>query len=514
MGVTTVASRRAAACPQGNSCRGRLKTKLVHHRRFTTGEQATCEIREYIAFFYNRIRKQARPGDLSPAAFSQQYHARQMAAQLTGLDDLPSTSLFRQLFSMHSIIAVPASKRVPPLFDGSAKGRERPVPGVMALAMVVSSSLLGCGQPERVAAVPTAVLESLQQRLDKTLPGFGLTDYPSDTPDHIPKGYAMVLLGEIDRGRVIGAGGVPDPGPAAGFWLLDHADQNGDGVIGWGVPVAWDAYGDGSVNPANTEYTIATAIVIHALLDWMEASPQAPRQRIVDVVGNALLPYLDPLMRTPAGLLPYSLRDSDRPYDTFNPAAYLAGQMQRFSRMTPDAKMSSKLRAAADATMQVLLDQRQITPDGAGWYWNYSIQESVANDLPHASYIVDGIITYMAYAGRLSDSFERAKVSAHLMDFPDSATGAVRAWPRFRPDVTVPARLYDLGIAMHVACAEPALTSMRGILFAQLPAYRDADGHYRKYPMATDQRNLVVTEYENYLFRGLASCAAKAPRQR
>lgn len=30
--------------------------------------------------FYNRIRKQARLGYLSPAAFSQQYYAKQMAA--------------------------------------------------------------------------------------------------------------------------------------------------------------------------------------------------------------------------------------------------------------------------------------------------------------------------------------------------------------------------------------------------------------------------------------------------
>ena len=38
------------------------------------------EIAEHIEIFYNRIRKQARLGYLSPAAFRQQYHARQMAA--------------------------------------------------------------------------------------------------------------------------------------------------------------------------------------------------------------------------------------------------------------------------------------------------------------------------------------------------------------------------------------------------------------------------------------------------
>ena len=62
------------------SCWGSLKTELIHHRRFATREQAKREITEYIEIFYNRIRKQARLGHLSPAAFSQQYYAIRMAA--------------------------------------------------------------------------------------------------------------------------------------------------------------------------------------------------------------------------------------------------------------------------------------------------------------------------------------------------------------------------------------------------------------------------------------------------
>ncbi len=62
------------------SCWGILKTELVHHCRFASREQAKRDITEYIEIFYNRIRKQARLGHLSPAAFSQQYYAMQMAA--------------------------------------------------------------------------------------------------------------------------------------------------------------------------------------------------------------------------------------------------------------------------------------------------------------------------------------------------------------------------------------------------------------------------------------------------
>ena len=59
---------------------GALKTELVHHQRFSTREEAQREIIEYIEIFYNRIRKQARLGYLSPAAFNQTYYAAKIAA--------------------------------------------------------------------------------------------------------------------------------------------------------------------------------------------------------------------------------------------------------------------------------------------------------------------------------------------------------------------------------------------------------------------------------------------------
>lgn len=62
------------------SCRGSLKTKLVHHRRFSTRELANREITEYIVIFHNRTRRQARSGHLWPASFSQRYYAMQVAA--------------------------------------------------------------------------------------------------------------------------------------------------------------------------------------------------------------------------------------------------------------------------------------------------------------------------------------------------------------------------------------------------------------------------------------------------
>ena len=59
---------------------GALKSELVHHRRFSTREQARREIDEYLEIVYNRIRQQARLGYFSHAALNQKYYARKIAA--------------------------------------------------------------------------------------------------------------------------------------------------------------------------------------------------------------------------------------------------------------------------------------------------------------------------------------------------------------------------------------------------------------------------------------------------
>jgi transposase InsO family protein len=59
---------------------GTLKNELIHHRHYKTREQAIREITEYIEVFYNRQRRQARLGYLSPAVYERQFYARQAAA--------------------------------------------------------------------------------------------------------------------------------------------------------------------------------------------------------------------------------------------------------------------------------------------------------------------------------------------------------------------------------------------------------------------------------------------------
>ncbi len=57
-----------------------LKNECMHHRRFTKRAQAWQAMTASNASFDQRQRQQARPGDLLPAAFTQQFYSAQRAA--------------------------------------------------------------------------------------------------------------------------------------------------------------------------------------------------------------------------------------------------------------------------------------------------------------------------------------------------------------------------------------------------------------------------------------------------
>jgi hypothetical protein len=384
-----------------------------------------------------------------------------------------------------------------------------------ALLGVLAACGLGCAKPASAPAArdaETAVASELHAAFPKDRPGFGITDYPGHAEGDVPKAYAMVLLAELARLDSGWRSADANLARVAGAWLLEHADSNRDGTVGWGLPVAWDAYEDGSTNAAHTEYTISTAIVVDALLSWAEVDAQAPDARIRSVVAAALAPYLETQRASPSGMAPYSLAEADRRYDTFNPAAYLAGQMQRFSLQLSDRRQRARHAAAADAAMRALLQHKQVAANGS-WYWNYSVQQALPNDLPHAGYVIAGIRAYAEYGGRLGEQFDGYAVLSHLRDFRGSG-GEVRAFPAFATALEQPARSYDLGFALHLACSEPSVVSFSQTLLDAVSRYRTPQARYLKLPRGTPAApELVVNEYEAYLYRGVTTCALQRQAQ-
>jgi len=59
---------------------GTLKQELIHHRHYSSRQEAIRDITEYIEIFYNRQRLQAKLGFLAPAAYAQKYYAGLLAS--------------------------------------------------------------------------------------------------------------------------------------------------------------------------------------------------------------------------------------------------------------------------------------------------------------------------------------------------------------------------------------------------------------------------------------------------
>jgi putative transposase len=59
---------------------GVLKNEQVHHYRYATRREAIQDITEYIEVFYNRQRRQAKLGFLSPVAYEQLFYEKRLAA--------------------------------------------------------------------------------------------------------------------------------------------------------------------------------------------------------------------------------------------------------------------------------------------------------------------------------------------------------------------------------------------------------------------------------------------------
>ena len=175
--------------------------------------------------------------------------------------------------------------------------------------------------------------------------------------------------------------------------------------------------------------------------------------------------------------------------------------------------------------MRALLEHRRLDPEG-GWYWHYSVQEEVPNDLAHAGYIVDGIRTYASHGGRLAERFEWAAVRDHLHTFfsEDGEDGILQGWPAFSGVASgAPARSYGLGMALALASRLDPDPAFAERIAGRVFGYRTATGEYAKYPpprrsffgrklWGRERRPsvaagppLVVQEYQAYVLYGLSS---------
>jgi len=398
----------------------------------------------------------------------------------------------------------------------------------------------------------------LREKLSESF--VGIADYEGFITADIPKSSAAILLAETSCLKSVSTHN-REFMDSLGNHLLEWPDEYPSDKFGWGLPFSWDAFGDGTTNASNTVYSISTGIVVKALLDWAEVSDSDVQERVYEVVDKALQEWISPDSFTPLGQFAYSLSPYDKQNDVFNASAMLAGQMQRFYTVTESQNISYK--DAADKVMQSLVDhhrEEQISsklklqpgqsledvasnanldltelllfngysqdnlpeesvtiqlPENidSGWYWSYSSQELTPNDLTHAGYIVDGILSYIANDGSLASDFDEEKVLHHLKTFQSEGLTSHKllGWPRWRLDELTrqewrTPRLYDVGWSLYMSGkAEEQLETLRTAACSDGLSYQEDGSNYLKYPQYVNlesNSNPEIHEYMAYFYLG------------
>jgi hypothetical protein len=282
-------------------------------------------------------------------------------------------------------------------------------------------------------------------------------------------------------------------------WLVDNKDIDNDGIIGWGVPYAWDAFGDGSENPAHTEYTITTALVVKSFLDAIDAINESDiiteliyrnkKNTYLRIAQEAIDSFIENKFyaQNPneAIFFWYSSQKSDN-YFVVNCHAMFVGVLQRISNYPISKDSKNFYQELADEGMKYLLENK-IEKDDA-WYWNYypELEESVENYGVHVAYTIDGLLMYKTGNGRLSSEIDEQKIlNGFKLYIVDGDILEMFSIPEREP------RLWDLGYFLYVASKyfseERVIVD---IIYSEISSRQEDEG-FRLYKKEDSPLNLV-----------------------
>jgi hypothetical protein len=200
-------------------------------------------------------------------------------------------------------------------------------------------------------------------------------------------------------------------------WLVDNNDLDKDGLPGWGVPDVWDAFSDGSINPANHPYTITTAIVLNGFLDGLSISmiwSEGERDQIRKLIAAVVLRWSRSLWSQgyEGGYFWYSPNPADDIFGINAPAMFL-GSMARCLHEQADIFTPEERRFVQERTDDLAkaivstVELRKGAP-----YWQYvplpnKLNRQGGNDLVHQIYILWGVEVYRDCGGSVKLPFSR-----------------------------------------------------------------------------------------------------------
>jgi len=339
---------------------------------------------------------------------------------------------------------------------------------IILLASLPGGEACLAGRLSRPSAAEGAGSEYtvLLARFPADLHGGGIDPYGfSSGLEEQPMTAALALSAEALHERAFPNPASRDYVRTAALWLLEYADADGDGRPGWGLPDPWDAFGDGSVNPAHQPYTITTALVLNAILDALRCPSlwtEEEKARMDRVLSDVALRWCRGAWTDTesGGFFWYSPNPADA-YFVPNVSSMFLGSL---------ARLLSEQRSALEKAKAVLFEEktgkaaREIIAkmqrrEGAP-FWSYIVWPSdsgrpeTPNDLVHQAYTLWGMEIYRSSPGGSRLPWSRRQSLASLEAYREDSR--IYNYPRFLPS----------GSDFQAMRSEPAVLWGAGMMLA------------------------------------------------
>jgi len=258
--------------------------------------------------------------------------------------------------------------------------------------------------------------------LDNTKLGYGYDPFLPGERRHYPMAYGLIASAEANRYHHTGHSNAKKRACAAAEWLYQNRDRDNDGRIGWGLPFAWDAFGDDSMNPRHHVYTITSALSGRGLLDVVQfcGLDQQTCKNYIRTVQAVADRYIQQSLYNSynTGICFWystAKRDSDVVY---NPAAMFAALLQRLAAHNSVPESSQEVYDEyANRQMLYIINESEMYNDAVVWrYYGSEKQQNPNkyNDSVHAAYMVDALMTYGNYNGKYKNELNQEGMRSGL----------------------------------------------------------------------------------------------------
>ena len=190
-------------------------------------------------------------------------------------------------------------------------------------------------------------------------------------------------------------------------YLLDHSDEDGDGILGWGLLFEWDAFSDGSINPSGQVYATEVGNVIEAFLDAIDSEMMTEGQvaEVKNIIHQVIMDwninYWTDENETGKDFYWYSTSPADN-IECVNISSKMSGVFARAvcaETFTDEEK--DTVYHHIDACIKRILEVAQYT-DGF-ITWPYLTRNESTNDSIHHAFILEGLSGYKEFRGLDAD---------------------------------------------------------------------------------------------------------------